>query len=78
MGDFMNVYEVGLNVRLKEYGEKRPTQNPILLWVLEKGTPEAAIRKAKKFAMKKDGWDRGYPLSVKMTSVMKRGRIDVP
>lgn len=73
----MNVYEVGLDVRLKEYGEKRPVIKDMTLWVLEKGTPEAAIRKAKKWAMRKNGWDMGYPLSVKMTSVMKRGRIDV-
>jgi hypothetical protein len=73
----MNVYEVGLDVRLKEYGEKRPVIKDLTLWVLEKGTPEAAIRKAKKWAMRKNGWDMGYPLSVKMTSVLKRGRIDV-
>jgi len=73
----MNVYEVGLDVRLKEYGEKRPVIKDLTLWVLEKGTQEAAIRKAKKWAMRKNGWDMGYPLSVKMTSVLKRGRIDV-
>lgn len=73
----MNVYEVGLDVRLKEYGEKKPIIKDLTLWVLEKGTPEAAIRKAKKWAMRRNGWDMGYPLSVKMTSVMKRGTIDV-
>lgn len=73
----MNVYEVGLDVRLKEYGEKRPVMKDLTLWVLEKGSPEAAIRKAKKWAMRKNGWDMGYPLSVKMRSVFRKGRIDV-
>lgn len=73
----MNVYEVGLDVRFKEWGTKRPVTKELLLWVLDDGSAERAFKKAKKFAMAKKGWDSGYPLSVKLTSVSKRGRIDV-
>lgn len=73
----MNVYEVGLGVRLKEFGNKRPIMKEVTICVLEKGTAEAAIRKAKKWAMKKNGWDMGYPLSVKMRSVFQKCWIDV-
>lgn len=73
----MNVYEVGLDVRFKEWGTKRPVIKDLSLWVLEEGSAEKAFKKAKKFAMVKKNWDSGYPLSVKLTSVSKRGRIDV-
>jgi hypothetical protein len=74
----MNVYEVGLDVRFKEYGTKRPIIKTLTLWVLDEGSAEKAFKKAKKFAMVKKGWGgSGYPLSVKLTSVSKRGCIDV-
>lgn len=73
----MNVYEVGIDVRFKEYGVKRPVFKELILWVLEDGSAEKAVKKAKKYAMAKKGWDMGYPLSVKLLSVVKRGRINV-
>lgn len=73
----MNVYEVGLDVRFKEYGVKRPVTKELALWVLEDGVAEKAVKKAKKYAMDKKGWDMGYPLSVTLLSVYKRGQIHV-
>jgi hypothetical protein len=73
----MNVYEVGLDVRFKEFGVKIPVIKQMAIWVREGGSAETAVRKAKKFAMAKKGWDAGYPLSVKLTSVVKKGWIDV-
>lgn len=72
----MSIYEVGVDVRFKEYGVKRPVTKELLLWVEDKGADQA-VKKAKKYAMAKKGWDMGYPLSVKLLSVCKRGRIDV-
>jgi hypothetical protein len=74
----MNVYEVGLDVRFKEYGTKRPITKDLMLWVLDDGSAERAFKKAKKFAMLRKTWDSGYPLSVKLKSVVRRGQIDVP
>ena len=73
----MNVYEVGLGVRFKEFGTRIPITKDLLLLVLADGSAEKAIRKAKKYAMNKKGWDSGYPLSVKLRSVSNQGRIDI-
>jgi len=71
------VYGVVLDVRLKEFGVRKPSQRELRLWVLEPGNAEGAIRKAKKFAMRKNGWDMGVPLSVRLVSVEPKGTIDV-
>jgi hypothetical protein len=71
------VYSVVMVVMLREFGEKKLTEKDLHVWVLEQNGAEKAVEKAKKFAMRRGGWDMGVPKSVTLISVEPKGAIDV-